>query len=261
MRRTPAAVALLMLLSVSACAEPDAKEATGNTDAAKATEDAVSNQEIAAYLDAIAADDPDEMESVRSESVEPGSLADAYLFHRIYSSNASSDAGFPSEGQEVKDVSDGYELCATETVEGEEPCTKFTDFTSSNGKLADFKVGGKDLRERLSVGDGSKKSAGPLGSIEYLAAYQSVQSGALFVHTRIKTKDQTIGGLYGVARYRAPDGRQSTATDTWTPEEIEPDSLAYVTFIFERAKPGGRVTVPMADPDYTVERTVKFKTR
>ena len=35
----------------------------------------------------------------------------------------------------------------------------------------------------------------------------------------------------------------------------------YVSFYFARAKPGGRVTVPMADPDYTIERTVKFKTR
>ena len=56
-------------------------------------------------------------------------------------------------------------------------------------------------------------------------------------------------------------GRQSTATDTLTPEEIEADSTSYVTFVFSRAKPGGRVTIPISDTDFTVERTVKFKTR
>lgn len=262
MRRNPvAAIALLLLLSVSACAEPNAKEAIGNTDAAKATEDAPSNADIEQYFEALTSGKPDEIETVRSAIVEPGSLADAYTSHQINQTNSLLDAGYPPDDRQVKNVDGGYEICATEEPEkGTDRCTTFTEIESKNGKLADFTVGGNDLRDRVSVGDGSKKSAGPLGSVEFLNAYQAVSSGDLIVHVRIKTKDQELSGPYS-ARYRSPEGRQSTATAVNSPEVIEPDSTVYVSFYFANAKPGGRVTVPMADPDYTFERTVKFKTR
>ena len=218
----------------------------------------MSDEEVKKYFEALASDNPDEMESVRSEVAEPGSLADAYALHFIHATNSNFDAGFPPEPSTLNDIDGGYEMCSTDE-EGKETCTEFTEMESTNGKLADFAVGGNDLRDRISVGDGTKKSAGPLGSVEFLGSYLQVD-GSLAVHARIKTKNLAITGPY-TARYRSPEGRQSSTNSASAPEEIDPDSTAYVSFYFPRAKPGGRVTIPMADPDYTIERTVKFKTR
>ena len=236
MRRTPAAAALLLMLSVSACAEPDAKEATGNTDAAKATEDAPSNAEIEKYFEALARTIPTTMEAVRSEIVEPGSLADAYTSHFIYSSNANLDAGFPPAPQKLNDIDGGYELCDTE-MRRKGACTKFPQIESANGKLADFTVGGKDLRDRISVGDGTKKTAGPLGINRVPGRVSAVSIGNFPCTPGSRRKTNLTGPIR--ARYRSPDGRQSTATSASTTGR-DRGGLDGVRLVLLRASQAGR---------------------
>lgn len=131
-----------------------------------------------------------------------------------------------------------------------------------DGKVAKFTVDGEDLTDRI-MGTGDKVSLGRLGTIEFLTAYQSVSANGMVVNLLLKTKDLAVATSdFYSARYRAPDGRQATASEnTTTPDELGSDSTATVSVFFDRAKPGGELRLSLSDVDYNVEREVKIKTR
>lgn len=124
-----------------------------------------------------------------------------------------------------------------------------------------FKVNGQDLGPRISTGSGSVLRAGELGSAKFLYAYQSVQSGNLYVILGVKSRANKINVGSYEAKYRALTGRQSTASAVAGPTELAPHSSATIAMTFTGAKPGGVVTMPLLSENFETSRELQIKTR
>lgn len=253
--------AAVALVSLTGCGGNDAKQTEGDSKAATVNNDdaTISNGDIEKYFKAISNEDPDEMAQVEQHAA-PGSVAAAYLQEQTDAVNAQIDGGGSVGNTEFSKVDGGYKNCATDE-NGNDACVTWSGFESDAGKLAKFKINDIDISDRISVGDGSKKAAGSLATVEFLSAYKSVQSGYLFVNLKITTKADKINiDSYG-ATYRGTDKRQLTAVSAAGPTELGADSTATVSVIFKAAKAGGTIQFDIADENYNKEATVSIKTQ
>jgi len=254
--------AIAPILVNGACGGPDVKEATSDRSAATAKQE-VDGEEVEAYFEAHASNDVAELESA-AKLAAPGSLANAYALHQSNVENASIDAGQPSESGTTKKVDGGYRICETQIVdvEGteEETCYTYADFESTDGKLASFTINGKELDDRISLGNGEKVKAGRFGRIEFLSSYKSAAND-LYVTVRFTTRSvaASFGGYE--ATYRSPEGRQATASGHIGNAEVDADSTSYEAIIFSKAEPGGVVRIPISSEDFMSEKVVRLKTR
>jgi hypothetical protein len=250
---------LVVLLASSCGGDPDAKPAERDTSAktAKNDEPKLANDDVEKYFEAIVSSDPDQLDDA-SEIAAPGSIAEAYLKYHRAGIDAQIDGGVQDEGSELKKVEDGYKDCSN--PDDPKDCVVWSDFESVDGRLANFTINDKDLKDRISLGNGSKVKAGDLGSVEFLVAYQSVQSSDLFVIVRVASRDATSLNA-GSATYRDPDKRQSTASSYYGADELGADSTATLAMIFSRAKPGGEATLTFNSENYARSEDAKFKTR
>lgn len=101
---------------------------------------------------------------------------------------------------------------------------------------------------------------GSLATAEFVSSYKTAAND-LVVTFGVESSGQKLSiGLYE-ATYRAPSGRQSTATFGDGPTELGADSKATIAMGFEKAEPGGKVTLTIADENYTTEKSITVKTR
>lgn len=254
-----ATVTSSLLLALTACGGNPPTTETENGNAAKASQEAeVSDDEIDDFFKAIAKSDTDSLRSAASELAASDSFAEGYATHLANVTEADLDAGYSTEPSEYKKSSDGYQSCS-EDLEGEEVCTEYTDLETQGGKLASFSVNGTPLEERLTLGDGSSVNAGELAKVELLSAYKSGR-GDLFVVMKIDSRGEEVSPYVNQATYRAPNGRQSTASsDSSYIDGLAPDSSATMYAIFPRAEVGGEVTLTVATTDTYEESTAKIK--
>jgi hypothetical protein len=254
------AFSLASIVLLFGCGGPEVEEATGDRSAATANQDEeVNDEEIQSYFDALASNDADEMEKVAGLAA-PDSIAQAYAMHQANIVNAAQDMGMPYESEDVRSVEGGYETCGTDE-EGKEVCYTYADLESTAGKLSSFTVNGKSLKDRISLGNGQTAKAGRFGRVEFLSAYKSADND-LWVAVKFKTSKGEPAIFAGYeAKYRSPDGRQSTAGELIGSEELDPNSMSFEVMIFPRAKAGGTVSIPVYDLDYYGEVNVKIKTR
>ena len=246
-------VALVALLP-AACGSDTKVTESKSGDAVKNVEQ-VSDANLDSYFDAFASGDPDQMSQAR-DLTSTGSIAEAYLIHQGAVANAYLDGGTGSSEQESSKVKDGYRVC--DTAEGDDACATYAEFKSANGKLSSFTVNELDLTKRLAIGKGAPAKAGDLGSLRFVSSYQSA-SNYLFVTMDVLSSGKKLNLSSYDAKYRAPDGRQSTATAADGPTELGADSKATILIAFEKAKPGGELTLTISDEDYNIEKTITVK--
>jgi hypothetical protein len=268
-------VAVIVTFSATACGgAPDARPADGDETAAtvqdpsespsaSASEETEtelpSDEDVAAFFEAMASKDPFTMEQVK-KFVERGSLAEAYLGYYMAVSNAAIDGGQPNPADNVTETDEGYEVCASGSRG--KSCSVWGDVEGRDGKIVNFTVDGQELGPRISSGNGKSAAAGGLAEVTFLHAYKSIQSGNLFVCSEVQSNDKAIDlTLYG-ATYRDPTGRQAKSSDAIGPTDLAPKSRATVCQIFTAANPGGDVTFEVWEREggYANEQ-VTFPTR
>ena len=167
MKRLLCTLALMVpTLLISGCSGSIAAPATDPSPAAVATAaapSAPSPEDLAAYFGAIAGESPTEQRAAAENFAAPGSNAYAYAIEQSAVNQAYQDAGVASSPpSKIKTLSDGFEVCSTNTLTQDETCNIFDEFQYVDGRLADFDAGGIPLAGRLSLGDGSTV---PLGDI------------------------------------------------------------------------------------------------
>jgi hypothetical protein len=255
---------LTSLVSIAALASgcgggSDVPPAKGDTSAktVKGEDSELENADLRKFFDAIATSDPDKMAAVES-LVAPGSIAAAYLQEQTDASNAAIDAGLVYQAGTTEKVKGGYQNC--DKTEDEPSCVTWTDLEQVGGKLAKFTINDIDISDRISVGDGSKQKAGELATVEFLSAYKSVQSDQIFINVRVTSGNEKLMLDTYSATYRGADKRQSTATDSTGPTELDADSTAYLSLIFKASKIGGVAKLRILDEDYNRDVEVAIKT-
>lgn len=144
------AMVAVALLPAACSGGTDVKESKSGDKVAKVEQ--VSDADIEAYFDAFATGDPNEMDDAKGLA-SPGSIAEAYLIHQSAAANASLDGGLGTFESKVSKVDGGYNLCSTPPDGEEENCTVYADFKSARGKLSSFTIAGRDLADRLAIGD------------------------------------------------------------------------------------------------------------
>lgn len=202
---------------------------------------------VKAYLDALNSSDPDAMRAAL-EHAAPRSVAHSYLQHQANVEEAALDGGQQRPEGTVVRSGDGYRMCSDQTEE--KTCVMFTDFKSAGGKLSDLKVNGVDPGPLLTVGNGDTvKSKG--ATFEFLTAYRSVASNALFVALRVTSGPDPISPFLYDGTYRSPDGKQRKVTDAYGSTELDAKSNTVVAMVFAASRPGGKVTLEGCVADCT----------
>lgn len=221
--------------------------------------DLPSEEDLQEYFDAAAGYDVAQLEEARALA-EPGSIAEAYVGYLAASMTAYVDGGAPGlEGTTAEREGDGYEFCPDPT--DDDTCLLFENIEGRDGKIVNFTINGESLDERLSVGSKKPARAGELGSARLLYAYQSVQSGALFVIAEVRSGQEPVTVASYEATYRSPKGRQSKATEFQGPSDLGADSTANISLAFPGAEPGGTATLKFFSDDFMTEKVVELKTR
>ena len=246
--------AILAGLLIAGCASDPEVKATSSDSSAKKVEQ-VGKAELDGYMDAVASSDVDEMENAKELAV-PGSIAEAYLIHQAAVANAALDGGTSSPADKLTKIKAGYKLCSTDG--NETVCTTYESFKSNDGKIASFTVNGNELADRIAIGQGKPTKAGDLATVRFISSYKA-GSNYLWVSMQIKSGDKKLNLGTFDAKYRAPEGRQSTAQYAEGPSELGADSTATVSIGFEKAEPGGEITLVIWDEDYNSEKSVTIK--
>lgn len=253
------ALALTVAVLPSACGSNGPKVTESKSGDKATTVKQPSSGDLKAYFEDLASEDPATMDGARKLAA-PGSVAQAYAIHQIAATNAFLDGGTPADKQVLTSINGGFKNCQTDITNGDAPCTTFTKLSSTAGKISSFAVGGQDISKRISLGDGKTTAVGGLGDAKFISSYVT-SANALWVIFEVHSKSQTLEINTTSFKYRAPDGRQSTASsDTFGgPTELQGDSKATIIAIFDKAAPGGEVTMDFSDKDYNTELYPKVK--
>lgn len=258
---TPRAGRVVALLAALALAGAALTSCGGDDPVASASAGPADNQElppaadVRAYFAAVASYDPQLLKDA-TEDTEPGSPAASYAGYLAAYAQAAIDGGSPVPGAEVRATSDGYKACGG--TGGPQDCVEWADFEGHGGKLVDFTTNGERLDDRLVAGDGTPVSAGALAQVTMDYAYQSVQSGDLFVVVDVHaTDDVTV--LSDAATYRRPAGSPLHA-DRYVGRTGAPaGDAATVVLVFAQAEVGGTVDLTLVGADQHSE-TVQLAT-
>lgn len=210
-------------------AEPQSEEPEGPSEA-----------DVRAYFEALATYDP----AVMTDAVElaaPGSNAQAYAIYLRGIAQSDRDGGYPAQPSTVTRIEDGYQVC--EDAGSGEECADYTNIQHDGDQIADFYTGGDPLSGRLSLGSGEAQPLGEAGSATLVAAYKSI-AGAVVVVFEVSSNTD---GMWAVATYTAPDGRQANASRTSGPSDLGSGAFANYTYIFEGAEFGGQVSLRAID--------------
>lgn len=207
------------------------------------------------YFEAITSGDVDDLSRAMEELAAPDSVAFYYASYHRGTSQAYSDSGYPSTEARLSEDDGSFESCQ-DTIEGDESCVIFDDIKMKDGKVSSFTIDGVDISSQLAVGSDEPIYASNLVDVRLVAAYKSVESGALFVVMDVNSKSAAVE-MYGFnSTYRSPDGRQKTALDYAGPTTLNPDSLATYVVAFESADFGGLASVEFSNAETYDTETV-----
>ena len=246
---------LMLLLVVSGCAdEPDATGGPGDSAAAA---ELPSDQDLEAYFEAVATRDPEKLEKAEALA-QPGSIAHTYAGYLLAVARAVTDGGQTPASGELTEVEGGYQ--GREQLDGGESCVTWADLEGADGKLVDFTIDGESLDNRLVAGGGQRVESGRLASAELLYAYESVQSGKLFVLAEIASNDEPIAIGSLDATYEDPAQGELGALEGLGPSTLGAASSATVAVIFAGARGGGPVTLPILTEDFAVTEELTLPT-
>ena len=251
--RLVVAVALLLgaASTLSSCGDDD-PSATSSASADQALPPAA---DVEAYFAAVASYDPDRLTEALADT-EPGSIAADYAGYLAALSRAAIAGGDPVPGAEIHATADGFKACGG--TGGPQDCVEWADFEGHGGKLTGFTINGESLDGRLVAGDGTNVPAGDLAGVRLAFAYQSVQSGDLFVVVDVDAaEDVTIRSEGAV--YRLADGTPVHTSRYVGPTGTPADTQATVVLVFPQVAVGGRVDLDLVTADQRSE-TVELTT-
>src|SRR5699024_1495151 len=252
MKKLNLAVTLLAVITLSACTSATAPDDVDAKDAVSAQPFQVGSQPKAGteptkssavreYFDAFASQEAEPMRAAAEDAAE-GSMAQDYLVHQANIAEAYDANGYSGEAQTAD-----YDNHVV-NVSSPDYTTKYADIKFDGEKVASFTIDGKDVSERLVVGDGEAvESSDGLVSFEVLSAYKSI-SDDLFVAVKYATDDRSMDFGYQ-ASYRDPSGRQINDSDSVTPSTIVADSYQLGIVIFPGAEIGGTMQLNYGSGD------------
>jgi len=221
------------------------------------SEDRASSEVVELYMEAVAEGSARSMDDALDFAAE-GSVAEAYLIHQRGALVADQDAGYGSQtfDSSLDEIDDGFELCET-LLAGDEACYEYTDFELDDDQVSGFKIDGRDLGDRIVVGDGASVPIGDVGSAKLLSAYQAA-SGNLFVVIEVSSGPGglRLSDLYS-STYRSADGRQRSAdVNSSVASDLGPESLANVAVIFPDTGRGGTFNAVFYGDDFLTEHVL-----
>lgn len=258
--RLASSVAALVVIGglLTSCGdEPAGPTATASSTTASSSTDALPPAaELQAYFAAVASYDPDRLEEALA-STEPGSIAASYAGYLQALAQAYVDSGRPVPGADIEPAEGGGFSACGGTGRADD-CVVWSDFEGRDGKLVDFTIDDQDLAPRISTGAATSVPAGSLGDVEIAYAYQSVQSGDLFVVVEV-TGEQDVTIRSGRATYGL-DGSRVTASRYVGPTGTAAAGTATVVIVFPQVALGGVVTLELVGPDQLSE-SVELATR
>lgn len=222
-------VALLVALALlSACSGDDDDPPSPVTSSALPTDD-----ELADYFGAVASYDPARLEAA-VEVAAPGSPAEDYLgYLRGFAASAVA-GGQPVEAAEAAPVEGGFEACGGSGAADE--CVTWSDLVGEGGALADFSVDDVALDDSLiPLGDQEPISPDGLFTVQPTYAYESPQSGSLFVLVEVTATDIPLEVQPQRAIY-VEAASVLTGVESRSPTTVEPGATQTVILPFPDAQ-------------------------
>lgn len=245
-------LAALAVIALSACTPAAAPNDTDAKEAAtarpfqadsqpKADSEPAESVAVKEYFDAFASQEVERMRAA-AENVPEGSMAQDYLVHQANVVESNDANGYPSDVQTAEYDKDVVNVVSADYT------TEYADIKFDGEKIASFTIDGKEMSERLVVGDGEEvESSDKLVSFEVLSAYKSI-SDDLFVVVKYATDDRPMDFGYQ-ASYRDPSGRQINDSDSINPSTIVADSYQLGIVIFPGAEIGGTMQLNYGSND------------
>lgn len=218
-----------------------------------------STDDIERFFSAIASENPSKIKSVMRLTA-PGTLAAAYATEQYGVTLAAEQEGNPYSGGSVVRVGSGWKSCQDDG-NGGKSCSTWGDVQAQGDKIATLTVNGKSLKGRISVGSGKAVPVGALGSVTVGAAYQSVQSGALFVTFKLKAGSHSVTVDQTESAYVTKGGTQVTAEEVDGPSTLLAHAVGNYFIAFQNAPIGGHVVLKLIDQDDYSDASATLPTR
>src|SRR5699024_8763059 len=248
MKKLCLALAAVTIVALSACssAPPPGsdgsraagqKSATGENSLPGSSKATV----VKEYFDAYASADPAEMRAA-AEHAAKGSDAQKYLTHQANHSEASEATGYDRYVQKAEYRDGTVEVCH----EGED-CGVFADLSFDDGKLSSFTVDGKNISDRVILGNGSVVKSHDAAGFEVLSSYQAVD-GTLIAVVRFYAYERPISFSY-TSTYRKPSRQQVESAESEVPSRVAAESNQDGILVFPNAENGGDLHLKFATDD------------
>jgi hypothetical protein len=251
MRRVPvilAAIGAVLLVGCGNDPEVVREDSTSSTTASTTTTEPPTDAEaVRQYFDALATQEPSEMEKMTSAAA-PESPAALYAVHQSASTQSYISSGAVLQPQTTSYSKEEVTVCGTDTADDPEVCTTFSGFVvDDSGLLTDFKVNDEELAPRLGTTD-QGELAGPGVTVRLVSAYRSVQSGDLMVVVSATAGSGEVELESYSASFVAEDGTQYEAAAGTGPSDLRAGATATFTSSFAGAPLGGRYIVDLLTP-------------
>lgn len=238
------AAASIVVLSACSTASSPGTSTADNVDETQTAGDSFGESESTAakeYFDAYAASDLEDMRAA-GENAAKGSVAQKYMTHQANFIEANDAAGYERYVQDATYEEGKVSIC----YEGED-CGEFSDLSFEGGRLSSFTVDGKDISDRITIGDGSIVKSKDVAGFEVLSSYQAVE-GSLFAVVRFYAYGRPISFSY-TPTYRKPSGQQIDSAESDLPSRVAPDSSQDAVVIFPNSENGGDLHLKFATDD------------
>lgn len=246
MKKFSLVLAAASIVALSACGtDPSPQSGTsGGADKTQAAGDSPKGSEATAvreYFDAYAASEPEDMRAAGEKAV-TGSVAQKYMTHQANVIEANDAAGYERYVQDATYDDGTVSIC----YEGED-CAKYADLSFDGDQLSSFTVDGKDISDRITLGDGSTVESKNVAGFEVLSSYQAVE-GSLLAVVRFYAYDRPISFSY-TPTYRKPSGQQIDSAESDLPSRVAPESNQDAVVIFPNSENGGDLHLKFATDD------------
>ena len=242
---TFAAAAIFGLTACGSSASAGSDNAAGADDSqangSRSQSASVSSSEVQDYFDAYAASDPEDMRAAVKHTAKD-SPAQRYIVHQANNVEANDAMGYERYVQETKYKDGSVSIC----YEGDD-CAEYSELAFEAGKLASFSVDGKDISDRVALGDGTVVKYKEDAGFEVLSSYHSA-SGNLVAVVRFYAYDRPMDFSY-TATYRKPSGQQIESVDTDLPSRVAANSNQDAAVIFPTSENGGDLHLKLSNAD------------
>ena len=150
--------------------------------------------------------------------------------------------GYERYVQETSYKDDSVSIC----YEGDD-CAEYSELAFEDGNLSSFSVEGKDISDRVTLGDGTVVKYKEDAGFEVLSAYHSASDNLIAV-VRFYAYDRPIDFSY-TATYRKPSGQQIESVDTDLPSRVASNSNQDAAVVFPNSENGGDLHLKLSNAD------------